>query len=35
MKALILINDPPNGTGRSTMDELADVTIAADKVMVF
>lgn len=35
MKALIIINDPPYGTERSTMDALAEATVSADKVLVF
>lgn len=43
MKALIILNDPRgmtdddimDGARRSSMDELAAATVAADKVLVF
>ncbi len=35
MKILFIINDPPYGARRSTMDELAGATLEAAKVLVF
>jgi sulfur relay (sulfurtransferase) complex TusBCD TusD component (DsrE family) len=35
MKHLLILNDPPYGAARSTMDELAEATLAADRVLVF
>lgn len=35
MHSLIIINDPPYGSERSTMDALAEATEQADKVVVF
>lgn len=35
MKTLLILNDPPYGTERSTLDELTDWSIWADKVITF
>jgi sulfur relay (sulfurtransferase) complex TusBCD TusD component (DsrE family) len=35
MNILIILNDPPYGSKRSTMQALAELTLNVDKVMVF